>query len=174
MSFDASNELCLECGLCCNGVIFARGQLQPEDDPARLRALGLDLLPVPKSGSEGRKFKQPCAAFDGFSCRIYKDRPTYCRQFECLLLKSVQSGETEVPAALRQIRSARRRVKAVKRLLRELGDTDEQTALSLRFRRMQKRFDHELTDRKSTGLYGELTLAVHDLNVLLSDTFYPG
>lgn len=174
MSSNASNQLCLECGLCCNGVIFARGELQPEEDPARFRALGLTLQPARPSKDAGRKFKQPCTAFDGCRCQVYRERPSYCRQFECRLLKCVQAGEIEIPDALRLIRSARRRVNAVKRLLRELGDSDESVALSLRFRRMQKRFDQKQTDRKSAGLYGELTLAVHDLNLLLSGTFYPG
>src|SRR5438132_2396309 len=36
-----AEDLCLECGLCCNGVIFADVRLQPGDDPKRLKALGL-------------------------------------------------------------------------------------------------------------------------------------
>ncbi len=167
-----SNQLCLECGLCCNGVIFADGQLQPDDDAERLSALGLVLKRPTRLG--GSKFKQPCAAFDGCRCRIYGDRPQYCREFECLLLKSVTDGKTEFVAAQRIIRTARRRADKVKRLLRSLGDGDEQIALSVRFRRMQKRFEREILDEESAHLYGELTLAVHDLHVLLSDAFYPG
>jgi hypothetical protein len=174
MSSEGSNRLCLECGLCCNGVIFANGQLQPQDDVPRLKSLGLRLLPVRQSQIGSRKFRQPCAAFDGCRCGIYSDRPKYCREFECLLLQSVQSGQTEAVTALRVIRTARRRAEKVKRLLRELGDAEEQIALTVRFRRMQKRFEHGVMDEASSDLYGQLTLAMHDLNVLLSDAFYPG
>jgi hypothetical protein len=58
--------------------------------------------------------------------------------------------------------------------LRELGDHDEDVALSLRFRRMRQRLETTIPDRKTSGVFGELTLAVHDLNLLLSDAFYPG
>lgn len=169
-----ANSICLECGLCCNGVIFADGQLQPEDDAEKLKSLGLRLLTNRKPQIANRKFHQPCGAFDGGRCNIYCDRPKYCREFECLLLKSVQAGETEVPAALGIIRNARKRVDKVKRLLRELGDADEHVALSKRFRKTQKRIEAGELDHATAQLYGELTLAVHDLNMLLSEAFYPG
>jgi hypothetical protein len=39
---------------------------------------------------------------------------------------------------------------------------------------MRQRLETTIPDRKTSGLFGELTLAVHDLNLLLSDAFYPG
>src|ERR1044071_1876322 len=60
-----ANSLCLECGLCCNGVIFADGQLQPEDNAARLRELGLKLTATQNSKLKTQNFLQPCAAFGG-------------------------------------------------------------------------------------------------------------
>src|SRR5947208_1703191 len=107
------DSLCLECGLCCNGVIFADVQLQPDDDARKLQLLGLTLFPNRKSKIENRKFKQPCSAFDGCRCRIYSDRPGYCRAFECLLLKNVNAGRLDAAAALRVIRTARKRVELV-------------------------------------------------------------
>ena len=50
---------------------------------------------------------QLCAVFDGYRCRVYADRPQYCREFECVLLKSVQAGHTETDAALRITRRNR-------------------------------------------------------------------
>jgi hypothetical protein len=166
-------ELCPACGLCCNGVIFANLALQPGDDAARLRSLG---LPVCNSHSALRPphLAQPCAAFDGCRCRIYADRPQYCLQFECVLLQSAKAGRTAPAAALRIIRTARERADKVRRLLHALGDADEQLPLSARFRRTGKRLkEHEL-DEETADTYGQLTLAVHDLNLLLGDAFYPG
>jgi hypothetical protein len=171
MNLCNSNSLCLECGLCCNGVIFANVQLQPGDNAARLKSLGLAISN--RSTKAGvQKFKQPCTAFDGCRCNIYSDRPKYCRQFECLLLKSVKAGDTSLPDASKVIRSALRRVKKVKRLLQELGDSDEQLALSHRFRRMQRFLENSPLDGDTAAKFGDLTLAVHDLNVLLSESFY--
>jgi Fe-S-cluster containining protein len=169
-----SNNLCLECGLCCNGVIFADVQLQPSEVQClKSKVQSLDFSSSSRSAGI-TKLPQPCAAFDGCRCRIYSDRPTYCRQFECLLLKNVQSGRLEHRAALRIIRTARQRADKVRDLLRELGDTDEQKALSHRFQRAAKQFENApLADAKAQT-YADLTLAVHDLNLLLSEAFYPG
>ena len=161
-----SSSLCLECGLCCNGVIFADGQLQSSDDARHLRTLGLKF-------ASNRKFIQPCACFDGRNCNIYSDRPKYCRKFECLLLKSVKAGDTDKAAALRIIRDARRRVEKVKRLLKDLGNTEEDLALSKRFRKVKRQLESTELDENTAEKFGDLTLAVHDLNLLLSEAFYP-
>jgi Fe-S-cluster containining protein len=171
MNEDNSVDLCLECGLCCNGAIFADVQLQPtEVQRLKSRFQGLAL-----SGKNGQvKLPQPCAAFDGCRCRIYSERPKYCRQFECLLLKNVQAGRLGRAAASQTVRTAKERAEKVRALLRELGDGDEQSPLSLRFQRVAKRFEKSpLTDRKA-AIYAELTVAHHDLNMLLSQVFYPG
>lgn len=174
MNSDPSNALCLECGLCCNGVLFADGQLQPGDDAARLQQLGIKLKPGRKADASTRKFFQPCPAFDGCRCRIYSERPTYCRQFECLLLTNVATGKTSRAEASRIVSTARRRVKKINQLLRELGDADESVALSVRFRRIAKQMETGRFDSDAADRFGELTLATHDLNVLLSEAFYPG
>ena len=166
-------ELCPACGLCCNGVIFANVGLRPGDDATRLRALGLPVC-TPPSKMRPPHLNQPCAAFDGCRCRVYADRPQYCREFECVLLKSVQAGHTEPAAALRIIRTARERADKVRRLLGALGDADDQLPLSARFRQMGKRLEERELDEETADTYAQLTLAVHDLNLLLSDAFYPG
>jgi Fe-S-cluster containining protein len=168
-----ANSLCLECGLCCNGVIFADVQLQSGDNAARLQVLGLAFLKNRKSPIVNRKFRQPCTAFAGCKCNIYSERPTYCREFECLLLKHVKAGEIEPGQALRTIRSTLKQVENVKNLLRQLGDTDETLALSKRFRRMRRKVEGGPWNKEIAHTFGELTLAVHDLNVLLSEKFYP-
>jgi uncharacterized protein len=159
-------KLCLQCGLCCNGVLFKDVELQPGDDPATLKRLGIPL-------TKTNKFPQPCVALNGCECRIYANRPTRCRQFECALLKSVVAGDVEIPAALRIVRETQRKADKVKRLLRELGDTEETRALSLRFKRMQRRFNVGDFEESKLDIFGDLTLAVHELNLALRTKFYP-
>jgi hypothetical protein len=165
--------LCPACGLCCNGVIFANVGLRPGDDAVRLRALGLPVC-TPPSKLRPPHLNQPCAAFDGCRCRVYANRPQYCREFECVLLKSVQAGHTEPAAALRIIRTARERADKVRQLLLSLGNTDEELPLSARFRHTGKRLQERELDEETADTYAQLTLAVHDLNLLLGDAFYPG
>ncbi len=40
---DAVSQLCPNCGLCCNGVLFADVELRKGDDAKRLMKLGLSL-----------------------------------------------------------------------------------------------------------------------------------
>jgi hypothetical protein len=166
-------ELCSVCGLCCNGALFANVGLRPDDQESQLRALGLPVR-TPASKLRPAHLNQPCAAFDGCHCRIYADRPQYCREFECALLKNVKAGRTQTGAALRIIRTAQERVENVHRLLGELGDQDEQLPLSTRFRQTGKRLAQHGLGAETAGTYAELTLAVHDLNLLLGEAFYPG
>jgi hypothetical protein len=161
-------NLCLTCGLCCNGVLFKDVVLQPADARSKLAKLG---LPLRRGGRQDR-FPQPCAALEGCSCRIYTERPARCQQFECLLFQSVAQGQTTLPAALRRVRQAQQKAERVRRLLRALGDVDETVALSIRFRRMRVRFEKGLASAEDIDRFGELTLATHDLNLLLSEAFY--
>lgn len=165
-------KLCLVCGLCCNGVIFADVKLRPGDDAQRLRSAGLPVT-RPRSSRRPPCMDQPCAALEGCRCQVYADRPQYCRQFECALLKSVIAGRNSPAQALRIIRSANRRADKVRDLLRALGDKHEASALSVRFRKTAKRLQAAEPDAEAADTYGQLTLAFHDLNLLLGDAFYP-
>ena len=126
---DATDQLCLACGLCCNGVLFGDVELQRGDDPRQLTRLGLELF------RKARKqcFVQPCACFDGRLCSIYEDRPKRCRTFECRLLQRVHAGEATVHSALKRIATARRVIRIVEKLCRELGQTDERLPLNRRY-----------------------------------------
>lgn len=165
---EAIARLCMECALCCNGVLFKDVELQPGDNAGLLKAHGL-----PLNESRRLKFPQPCAALSGCSCLVYGARPVRCREFECMLLRAVVSGQKEATAALRTIRETQKRADKVRRLLRALGDGDEARALSLRFRRTKRRLEAAPLTETEADAYGELTLAVHDLNLTLQAEFYP-
>jgi Fe-S-cluster containining protein len=77
--------LCQSCGMCCDGSLFGRVDLAPEEvEPARRHRLRV--LPNAKG------FEQPCAALarsgPGLAehrCSIYDERPLSCRRFMCRL-----------------------------------------------------------------------------------------
>ncbi len=172
----AIDQLCLQCGMCCNGVLFRDVELQPGDDAGKLKELGM-----PVRGKTG-KFSQPCTALgEDCRCRIYADRPARCRQFECLLLLDVIAGKTEVEPALKLIRSTRRKSDKVLKLMREIGDTNEKSSVSVRFRKIGIRFEtgdieawlEQKSEEELYDLFGQLTLAVHELNGVLNQKFYP-
>ena len=163
-----AEDICLSCGLCCNGVIFKDVKLQTGDNFSRLRTLGLRVLPAVKR----QTFLQPCSALEGCQCRIYPERPKHCREFQCLLLQNLRSGGVTRQDALRMIRTARRRVGQVRRLMRQLGNNEEHLPLATRFRRTSNQLAATQWDSVTAGFYGRLTLAFHRLNLLLSESFY--
>ncbi len=164
---DSVSRLCPNCGLCCNGVLFADVELQPDDNAGRLIDLG---MAVKKKGMK-RAFVQPCRCFDGTLCQIYTDRPKRCATFECGLLKLVQSGEMPAPAALKRIAAAKKLVENVRHLLHRLGDRDEQLALTKRYGRMMAQ-PIDVSASEDTGeARGELMLAVNDLMHVLQRDF---
>jgi len=176
-------NICLSCGLCCNGASFGDVKLLPREDAAELRALGMPLSRtgcargrnhIEGAAGAGWRFLQPCAAFDGCRCDIYSVRPRHCRDFECLLLRKLETGTIRQANALRVIRRARRQAEKVRKLLRSLGDEDETLALAQRYRRMAKRLRRKPAEPEVAQLFGELTVAFHKLSVTLQQSFYPG
>jgi hypothetical protein len=77
-------------------------------------------------------------------------------------------------AAFETIATARERADLVKSLLQELGDSEETLSLAARFRRTTRRLEQCSLDAATAGLFGRLTLAVHDLNCLVQEAFYSG
>ena len=156
---DGVSQLCPNCGLCCNGVLFADVELRAGDDAGRLAELGLSLT---KKRSK-LAFAQPCACFDGKLCMIYADRPQRCRTFECGLLKRVQHGELDASAALKKISETKTQAEKVRALLRQLGQNDERLAMTKRYAEAMSA-PIDLSDHESdTERRGELMLAVDEL-----------
>lgn len=174
------DQLCLHCGLCCDGTLFRDVELQPGDDADKLRALRLPLTRSRRrEEADHLKFPQPCGALcSDLKCRVYADRPARCRQFECALFRAVAVGTAELPAALKTIRQTRQMAEKVRRLLRELGDAGESIALAKRFKRLKRKFD---TGELPVGLdaetaydrFAELSLATHELDMRLRTKFHP-
>ncbi len=168
----SGEQLCRACGLCCDGTLFDLVKLEPGDDAGKLKALGL-----PVSTSRGQqlvtRFPQPCSALcEDRTCRLYADRPWQCRTFECQLFKDAKAGRITFAAALPLVKNARRRADHVRRLLRELGDTDEHRALGERFHRTAERMESGHGDEAAKNTFADLSLAVHRLKLLSQKRFY--
>ncbi|HUB86633.1 MAG TPA: YkgJ family cysteine cluster protein [Verrucomicrobiae bacterium] len=163
---DAIEQLCPNCGLCCNGTLFADVELRKGDDAKQLEKSGLTLFQKTKTKVA---FSQPCNCFDGKLCKIYSVRPTRCRLFECGLLKKVQAGEMTVRTALAKISRAKKSVKKVRKLLRSSAERDERLTLSERYSRaMSAPID---LAKGNSKLRGELLLTFSDLMELLQHDF---
>ncbi len=165
-------QLCLACGMCCDGTLFDGVQLEEGDQAEKLRSLGL-----PVRLSRGRqpkaRFAQPCAALRAdCTCRIYADRPRQGRTFECGVFMQAAAGERELAAALRLVKRARGLADRVRRLLRRLGDTEEHRSLGERVHRMQERLEADPSDPAALATFADLSLALHRLKMITQEHFY--
>lgn len=121
------DRLCLNCGLCCDGTLFADVELRLGDDAQRLMQSGVLLT---KKTRAKLAFAQPCGCFDGKYCKIYGDRPRQCRLFECGLLKKADAGQMSIDAALKLISEAKSLANRVRALLSALGQRPEKQPLT--------------------------------------------
>ena len=160
-------QLCPNCGLCCDSTLFADVELRAGDDAARLKKLGLTLE---KKGKTKIAFAQPCACFDGKLCKIYADRPKRCGLFECGLLKRVEADEMTTNTALKKISKAKEQAEKVRELLRSLGQRDERMALTHRYSEvMSAPMDFSVEGEAEKR--GELMMTVNDLMTVLQRDF---
>jgi Fe-S-cluster containining protein len=166
-SADAVAQLCPNCGLCCNGVLFGDVELQRGDDAKRLTQLSVKLF------RKGRKtaFPQPCACLVNGLCRIYADRPKRCAAFDCHLLQQVQEGKVTATRALKKIAAAGQRVEAVLALVRQLGQTDESLPLNRRYAAIMAEPIDMSADQAAIERRGELMMAVSRLVETLERDF---
>ena len=155
------DTLCLQCGMCCNGVLFA--DVRPEPGDAS-----------PLFHGNRSRVTQPCPAFnaDTCACAIYAERPARCRKFECRQLLGVRAGTTTTEKALHQIRAARELAARVEHQLDELGFNNARLPLSRRFQRCQRAAERGELPESQLDRLAELQLAVHRLTGLLAKEFY--
>src|SRR3954468_24728555 len=114
MKPNLTNVLCIGCGLCCDGSLFADPELAARETTA-LDILGLEIEDA--DHGEPAVLLQPCAAFKRKRCSIYAHRPNCCRTFECRLLKQAESGAISVERAKEKIANALKEIGRVKVLM---------------------------------------------------------
>ncbi len=158
--------------MCCDGTLFDGVQLEPGDDARHLQALGLPVV-VFRARNPIARFAQPCAALCADrACRLYADRPRQCRIFECGVFKKAKAGAIDHAAALRLVTKGRRLADRVRRLLRRLGDDEEDCSIGERFHRMQCRMEAKNPGAAALATFADLSLAVHRLKLLVQEEFY--
>jgi Fe-S-cluster containining protein len=122
-----TDTLCTQCGLCCDGSLFADVELASGDEASALEVMGLEIEDDHDDG--GALLLQPCGALQGRRCSIYPHRPDCCRMFECRLLQEVKRGMAGVERAKAKIAEALKRIECVKELVVQLGTGDERLPL---------------------------------------------
>ncbi|WP_394942477.1 YkgJ family cysteine cluster protein [uncultured Ilumatobacter sp.] len=119
-SVDDGSQLCVACGICCDGILFISVTVTDPSEAEHVRSRGIPVHVV----DERHAFDQPCPALSGNGCSIYTDRPLLCHAYRCLLLKQVDAGTMPLADALGFVEAARRREVEIRKLLNQNVATD--------------------------------------------------
>lgn len=158
---ELTETLCLQCGLCCNGVLFADVRHESGDCS-------------PLFAEHGPRVSQPCPAFNFKNCRcaIYAERPARCRKFECKQLRIVRAGEAKAQSALKRIRAAKKLAGEAEQWLAKLGFNDTSLPLHKRFHYCQRAAERGAMPAANFAHLSRLQLVMHHLNVLIAEDFF--
>jgi len=109
-----SSNICLSCGLCCDGTLIGFVELDSKELPI-LSGL-MDLEDVNGKGF----FLKPCNNYwDG--CTIYSQRPKQCSSFKCGLLKSVEQKELDFDNAIDTISEVKHKKISIEKKIETLN-----------------------------------------------------
>jgi len=89
-------HVCVACNLCCDGTLFSRLEVTPEEQE-KLRERGS--FYVKEQGQLRMRLGCNYLGGDG-ACQCYDDRPKICRNYRCDLLRSVDAGITTMEHAV--------------------------------------------------------------------------
>jgi len=93
------SELCLDCGICCRGILHTHAVIQP-DEIDQVLALGLTVM----NFADYQGFPLPCPLFTGNCCPVYANRLSPCRGYRCALLKKYEKNDITLDQALHVVK----------------------------------------------------------------------
>jgi uncharacterized protein len=159
-----STNICLACGLCCDGTLIGFVQLSHEELP-RIKKL----MDIEEATSDG-VFIQPCSKYcDG--CTIYPDRPKQCASYDCELLKSLQRKELDYTSALETVEVARHRKVAIEEKLALLQIKLQSQSFYFKMAELKKMYQKNEHELSSTQGFLDLIADIKQLDSLLSNKF---
>ncbi len=131
MSDDATtlSKLCISCGLCCSGALFADVRLHKKDDIQSLDEAGLAI----EERGKNLHLLQPCPALHRGRCGVYETRPTNCRRFICTVATRVKNKDLNLDEATKVIRNAKQRISRLEKLLEQLGNHETDLPITWRY-----------------------------------------
>lgn len=156
------SELCLYCGLCCQGVVH-RWAVLGDDEVALASALGLSVH-TKKDGS--LVFHLPCHLYLDGKCSVYDNRPRVCGRYQCKLLKQYLADEISAEESLQLVQQ-------VKALLSQVqqGSEDDDVVAWLHSSDSFKEGDSSSLEFCRT--HAEYFMGITTLSVLIKRHFNP-
>jgi Fe-S-cluster containining protein len=159
-----SLNICLSCGLCCDGTLIGFVQLDHDELPVLREIMNLE-----EENGNGF-FLQPCNNYcDG--CNIYSKRPKQCTNFNCGLLKSYEQKELGFDSANETISMVKQQKIAIEKKLSLLQFKLESKSFHFRMVELKKLLLIKKSQSSLTKNHLELISDLEQLDSLLSQKF---
>ncbi len=114
-------EICVTCGMCCDGTLFSNAILQPGEKGHLPAAMEKSYTKT----DAGEFFKLPCSYFHG-KCSIYDQKKAHvCSAFRCNLLKDFSEDKISQADAFIIVENAIKQRDEVIHLARTVFETTE-------------------------------------------------
>jgi Fe-S-cluster containining protein len=156
-----SLNICLSCGLCCDGTLIGFVQLVSEELPVIKK-----LMNIEDSNGNGF-FLQPCSSYrDG--CGIYSKRPKQCANFNCELLKSIEQKELDFDSAIEIINVIKQKKIAIEKKLAILQVELQSQSFYFKMVELKKLLQKNKPESSLTQNHLELISDLEQLDSLLS------
>ncbi len=158
-------NICLSCGLCCDGTLIGFVQLESEElSPIR------KLMEIEETGENGMFFL-PCNELGCNGCNIYSQRPKACRNFECGVLKSVEKKELTFDKATEVIDVVKQKKIAIEKQVATLQIELQSKSFHFKMLELKKLFRKDKSELFLSESHQELKLKLSELEKLLSKSF---
>ena len=158
-------NICLSCGLCCDGTLVGFVQLDSEE-----LSLLRQLMDIEETDENGMFFL-PCNKFDCNGCNIYSQRPKACSNFECGVLKSVDKKELSFDKATEVIDVVKQKKIAIEKQVATLQIELQSKSFHFKMLELKKLLRKDNPELSLSQNHQELLLEVRELDKLLSKNF---
>jgi len=160
-----SENLCISCGLCCDGTLIGFVQLDREELlPVK------QLMDIEQTGENGMFFL-PCNELGCNGCNIYSQRPKACRNFECRVLKSVEKKELTFDKATEVIDVVKQKKIAIEKQVATLQIELQSKSFHFKTLELKKLLRKDKSELSLSENHQELKLELEELEELLSKSF---
>lgn len=161
---DDSSNICLSCGLCCDGTLIGFVHLDGDEIPAVK-----EVMDIEEADGQGF-FLHPCKKYcDG--CTIYAQRPKQCGKFKCGLLNSVEQKELAFDSAVETIGMVKQKKDAIEQNLATLPYELKSGSFYFKMVELKKLLQKPLPESALTQNHLKLVSDLEQLDTLLIEKF---
>jgi Fe-S-cluster containining protein len=154
-------NICLSCGLCCDGTLIGFVKLDSEELPGMR-----EVMDIEDENGNGF-FLQPCNSYcDG--CTIYSKRPKQCASFKCELLKSFEQKELNFDSAIEIINVVKQKKIAIEKKVAILQIELQSQSFYFKMVELKKLLQKNKSESSLTQNHLELISDLEQLDSLIS------